>query len=156
MKTIRTLTQALAPLASIANAYLENHLGDEARRFWGAENEHENQTPPEGIELFSGRGGRELLCLSDCFAAKQALASGHDLDAALEPLVQIARAYHANEIDDEGRKFWGPNLEHRNTTPWSEIVLVSDRAGRPLLTLEDAIEGSAARAAARGEASRAA
>lgn len=152
----RTMQQALAPLAAIADAYLKNNLDDEARRFWGADLEHENETPFGQIELYSGRGGRELLTLADCFAAKKAMLTGMLMEDALEPLVKITRAFHANELDDEARKFWGQHLEHRNETPWSEIELVCGRGGSRLLTLEDAILGSAARAQAREDARRAA
>lgn len=152
----RTMQQALAPLAKIADAYLANSLDNEARRFWGADLEHENETPHCDIELYAGRGGRELLTLADCFVAKEALATGIDLDGALEPLVKITRAFHANELDDEARKFWGKHLEHRNETPWSEIELVCGRGGSRLLTLEDAVLGSAARAQARENVRRAA
>ncbi len=149
-----SLAQALMPLAAIADAYLANELDDEARRFWGKNHEHENQTPHCDIELYAGRGGRELLTLADCFVAKEALSTGIDLDGALEPLVKITRAFHANELDDEARKFRGEHLEHRNETPWKEIELVAGRGGYRLLTLEDAIAGSAARAQAREEARR--
>lgn len=64
---------ALKPLAAIWEAYLANALDDEARRFWGNDDEHENQTPPGEIELVSGRGGEQLLTLLHAKAAWHAL-----------------------------------------------------------------------------------
>lgn len=61
---------ALEPIAKIADKYEENLLDDEARRFWGENLEHENETPHNEIELYTGRGGRRLLTLADCFCAR--------------------------------------------------------------------------------------
>ena len=71
--SIERLRDALLPLAKIADAYDSNNLDDEARRFWGKNDENENTTPPENIEIFSGRGGQELLTLAQCFEAREAL-----------------------------------------------------------------------------------
>lgn len=60
----------LAPLVAIADAYDDNALDDEARKFWGHELQEMNTTPPEKIELYTGRGGKRLLTLADCFAAR--------------------------------------------------------------------------------------
>jgi len=65
---------ALRPLAAIADAYDANELDDEARKFWGVESRHESDTPPDRIELYQGRGGKRLLTLADCFAARAAIA----------------------------------------------------------------------------------
>jgi hypothetical protein len=67
---------AALKLATIADAYDANELDDEARKFWGDLDDvdaRENQTPPEQIVLYSGRGGKTLLTLADCFAAREAL-----------------------------------------------------------------------------------
>lgn len=64
---------ALKPLARIADAYDSNELDDEARKFWGLNNEHANERDPSNIELFSGRGGSELLTLSHCLKAREVL-----------------------------------------------------------------------------------
>lgn len=77
------LMNALSPLVAIADAYDANELDNEARRFWGPTFE-ERKTPqnpegylkecsklPEQIELYSGRGGKQLLTLADCFAARK-------------------------------------------------------------------------------------
>lgn len=58
---------------------------------------------------------------------------------ALRPLVDIADAYDANELDDEARKRWGRSLEHENTRSPDEIELYQGRGGKRLLTLADAM-----------------
>ena len=70
---VKMISDALRPLADIWEAYLANELDDEARRFWGANLEHENAVSPSEIELYSGRGGKELLRLSECRDAAAAL-----------------------------------------------------------------------------------
>lgn len=69
------LREALLPLALIADAYDDNALDDEARKSgaWG-----ENTRPPAKIELYQGRGGKQLLTLHDAFAARQALGGTDD------------------------------------------------------------------------------
>lgn len=67
-------------------------------------------------------------------------ASSQDLRAALAPLVAIADAYDANELDDEARKRWGVNLEHESTTPPESIELYTGRGGRRLLTLQHCLD----------------
>jgi len=64
---------ALQPLVAIADAYDANALDDEARKFWGENNENENQRDPKEIELYAGRGGKRLLTLQQCFDARDAL-----------------------------------------------------------------------------------
>jgi len=59
------------------------------------------------------------------------------LREALLPLKKIADAYDANNLDDEARKFWGPNLEHENSRDPKEIELYTGRGGFRLLTLQD-------------------
>lgn len=70
MPLILALEEALAPLVKIADAYDDNNLDDEARKFWGIDNEKFNTTPPEQVELYSGRGGGRLLTLADCLKAR--------------------------------------------------------------------------------------
>ena len=65
------LIDAIKPLVAIADAYDLNALDDEARKRWGKD---ENQTPPEQIELYKGRGGKRLLTLEDCFKARRLVA----------------------------------------------------------------------------------
>ena len=66
------LVRALAPLVAIADAYDANALDDEARKTWGRDGEYTNATAPRDIELYTGRGGRQLLTLQDCFDARAA------------------------------------------------------------------------------------
>ena len=65
---------ALRPLAAIADAFDANELDDEARKFWGKNNEFQNTNDPDQIELFSGRGGKRLLTLADCMTARDVLS----------------------------------------------------------------------------------
>lgn len=69
------LVAACRILATIADAYDDNNLDDEARKFWGKDNENKNTRPPETIELYTTRGGRRLLTLSDCLKARDTLAA---------------------------------------------------------------------------------
>jgi hypothetical protein len=76
MPPIDALCQALAPLVAIADAYDANELDDEARKFYGLNNEFQSSArDPSTIELYSGRGGRRLLTLEHCLAARRALTS---------------------------------------------------------------------------------
>lgn len=68
---IEKLKVAVIPLVNIANAYHENALDDEARKTWGVNDEFTNNTKPDQIELYSGRGGRRLLTLHDCLFAAE-------------------------------------------------------------------------------------
>ncbi|QIG67439.1 hypothetical protein EVB39_110 [Rhizobium phage RHph_TM3_3_9] len=73
MQKIEELKRAAAPLVAIADAYDANDLDDEARKFWGPNGiQHVNTTPPEKIELYTGRGGKQLLTLAHCFRARDA------------------------------------------------------------------------------------
>lgn len=146
---IKTLTEALRPLAAIADAYDADEL-DEARPSWGGTD------TPEHVELYQGRGGRQLLTLAHAFAAREALRSGQGLMEAIQPFVAISRAYDANELDDEARKFWGERLQNRNETPLDQIEIFSGRGGRRLLTLADACHGHTAYLQAAEDARRAA
>ena len=139
---IPSLSQALHPLAAIAIAHEIHTFRPYARA----------DAAYSDIEIYSGRGGRRLLTLADAYAARDAIASGRGLEEAAEPLVQIARAWDANELDDEARKFYGPKLEYRTTTHPADIDLVANDGGYALLTLEDALEARAARAQHRASA----
>lgn len=134
---------AILPLAAIADAYDANELDDEARKFWGERGEVQNDTPPEEIQLFSGRGGKRLLTLEDCLCARHACRTHLDTFQALKPLVDIANAYDANELDDEARKYWGRDSEHENDTLPQHIELFSGRGGKRLLTLSHALDARA-------------
>lgn len=59
---------------------------------------------------------------------------------ALEPLVEIADAYDANELDDEARRWWGDEFNRNYTTRKPEDTeLYAGRGGRRLLTLADCL-----------------
>lgn len=72
---------------------------------------------------------------------------------ALLPLVNIAKAFHDNNLDDEARKSWGKNLEHHNETPPDQIILYQGRGGRTLLTLQDCLNAAEIHADAAGDES---
>lgn len=65
----KALVEALKPLADIAAEFDANGL-DEARPDWG-----DNERNAKDKELFSGRGGKSLLCLHHAFTARTALAA---------------------------------------------------------------------------------
>ena len=57
----------------------------------------------------------------------------------LQPLVDIALAFHANELDDEARKYWGPSYQYENKANPHDIELYTGRGGKRLLTLQDCL-----------------
>jgi hypothetical protein len=131
-KIILDILAALSPLEAIANAYDRDELADEARKA--------SPYAPEQIELYAGRGGSELLMLSHCLKARDAIRSAQTIDGLTEclaPLVKIADAYDANELDDDARKFYGAHNEHRNHKAHNEIEIVTKACGTPLLSLAD-------------------
>lgn len=74
--------EKLKPLTNIANAYDCNDLDDEARKFWGKDGkewEYENKRLPSEIELYSGRGGKQLLTLEDCMKARDVFEKLHTM-----------------------------------------------------------------------------
>lgn len=66
---ISEASQALRPLAGVADAYDTNDL-DVARPEWRRTDGRD--LPPDQIELHAGRGGKRLLTLADAFAARDA------------------------------------------------------------------------------------
>ena len=72
-KRIAELEAALRLLGVIADAYDDNALDPPARKRWGKNNEHEETRNPQEIILYSGRGGKTLLTLADCLAARAVL-----------------------------------------------------------------------------------
>lgn len=96
MDRCRTLEQllrlglnTLEPLRRIGQAYHDNALDDEARKYWGPDNDpHENTTDPKNIVLYSGRGGKELLTLDDCLAALGATKNIEKLAASVRVYVR--------------------------------------------------------------------
>ena len=73
MKDISGIIAAAKVLAGIADRYDENRLDDEARKYWGENEEFTNDTDPKRIVLYTGRGGGTLLTLADCLDAREAL-----------------------------------------------------------------------------------
>ena len=70
------LIARLEILAVIADRYDSNDLDDEARKYWGSPpdyNDRVNETPPDQIELYAGRGGSRLLTLKHCLDARKSL-----------------------------------------------------------------------------------
>lgn len=65
LERIALLEKALKPLADIADLYDADGL-DECRPYWNKPNDAD-------VELYSGRGGKELLYLRDALAARNAL-----------------------------------------------------------------------------------
>ena len=133
---IPSLSQALRPLATIVFAYENDCFSPDV--------------PTDAI--YSGRGGQDLLTLLDAYAALDAIVADRGIEEAAEPLVRIARAWDANELDGEARKFYGPKLEYRTTTHPADICLVADNNGDAILTMEHALEARAARAQHRASA----
>jgi hypothetical protein len=92
------LEEALKPLVDIVDAYDRNALDAEARKTWGKNDEHENDAQPEDIILYSGRGGRTLLTLADCFRAREASGRNRQtIDLRGKPLTRqdLQDAYEA-------------------------------------------------------------
>lgn len=69
--TIEELGAALQPLIKIADAYDENALDAEARKFFGKDAHFRNHYDPAEVELYCGRGGRQLLTLAQCLQARE-------------------------------------------------------------------------------------
>ncbi len=77
---IQQTIDGLKPFADVWKAYLNNELDDEARRIWGAQDEHTNPNSPRDIWIYSGRGGKELINLDMC---REAAALMHMLKSNL-------------------------------------------------------------------------
>ncbi len=97
---IGQLMHHLKPILNIAVAYRNNGL-DEARPEWS----HLGLTDPNKVEIFAGRGGKELLNLEQCLAAHRyvtELADGRphtkisppDADLVIEPIEQSPGIKH--------------------------------------------------------------
>lgn len=69
------LEQAIQPLVAIADAFDSNDLDDQARKFWGANDEFSFDGDPKDVALVTSRGGAFLLTLADVLAARDALAT---------------------------------------------------------------------------------
>lgn len=85
-----------------------------------------------------------------CESYSHSLAQAHilKLEEALKPLVAIADAYDSNNLDDEARKWWGPEYGKQtfNETPQKEsscilVVAVSSYSHSPTVSkLEEAMK----------------
>lgn len=83
------LKAALAPLVAIADAYDDNALDDEARKYWGTvEHPRTNTGPTDQIELYTGRGGKRLLTLEQCLAARR-VVRGEPLQPPAPPVDRV-------------------------------------------------------------------
>jgi hypothetical protein len=76
------MEHATRVLAAIADAYDENELDDEARKY----PEPRAVADPSDIELYAGRGGRRLLTLADCLKAREEREVKGSKKLSLEPL----------------------------------------------------------------------
>lgn len=121
------LIEAIRPLARIADAYDDNGLDDEARKVWGKNDEYVNETPHDQIELYSGRGGRQLLTLADCMLARKALqqieSSGPSPDEIRfmlqhEPFSLMVKALHAQEVGSQMQREDMPEPNDPRYTPY--------------------------------------
>lgn len=105
----------------------------------------------DALETFMGYD--RIGDIKDAIAAIPAVQPSPDVAAlveAISPLVAIADAFDANELDDEARKFWGQHSV--NTTPHENIVLYSGRGGKEMLTLADCMKARAILARVKGGA----
>lgn len=66
---LNKLLDALEPLVKIVEAYDDNDLDDDARKYWGINLQYKNERDPKDIILYQGRGGKTLLTLLDCINA---------------------------------------------------------------------------------------
>ena len=69
---IARLQEALLPLVKIADEYDANNLDPPARKTWGSHDQFVDAMPAATKELYTGRGGKRLLTLADCFRARDA------------------------------------------------------------------------------------
>lgn len=89
--------KALQVLAKIADAYDANNLDDEARKYWGEDNQFQNHVEPKRVQLYAGRGGKQLLTLQDCLDARDAL---NELAADNSYCLKGSAAVNANPPPD--------------------------------------------------------
>lgn len=112
-----TRNAALQPLADIADAF-ENDGLDGVRPSWGDTRESAGQR-----ELYQGRGGKTLLTLEQCFAARDALrAAGGWRPIECAPSEKWLLTHRADE------KTWNVCWLSADRTEWS------DQMGRTTIT----------------------
>lgn len=91
------IRQALTRLAAIADAYDANALDDEARKHWGESPVQYNQQPAEKIELYQGRGGKQLLTLADCMTARELLSAWDQAGALPQQVLRKTAGPYINQ-----------------------------------------------------------
>lgn len=115
---------ALQPLADIADAFNSDGL-DEARPSWGDTRESAGRR-----ELYQGRGGKTLLTLEQCFAARDALRDSHGwktIDSAPIGRVLVTKSLGDPDVDFAGQAGEGHWISIRNgrkidpPTHWFDI-----------------------------------
>lgn len=113
------------------------------------------------IHIMDARSVRDLIAsgeiedylyIEEQVAALRPKAPRERMADALRPLTAIADAYDDNDLDGDARKSWGSNLEHTSQILPKDVVLVSGRGGRGLLTLEHCLEARDALRAGKGGA----
>lgn len=103
-------------------------------------------TDISGLDESSAVAIAMLHSLRTALDAANARAEG--MRMALAPLKQIADEYDANALDDEARRFWGPeDARQENSRSPEDIELYAGRGGKRLLTLADCFVARAALAA---------
>lgn len=148
---MKALAEILAPLVAIADAYDANDLDDEARKHWGRDGlegwQFTNDTPPERIELYTGRGGNRLLTLADCLAAREWLRSVKpgavqiDLSAAGDtPPLKFTYTNYKGETADRTvtpqRLFFG-EMPYHNGPQWFLDAFCHDKRARRTFAFND-------------------
>lgn len=132
---LEALEDALAPLVAIADAYDANELDDEARRFWGKDLDNENWTKPESIELYSGRGGRELLTLAHCLAARGVVRQS----LVMETVGTSTEGRIVCTVGDGRGEVWRPSFATTRITEEGRLTEIDARSAYPPYPV---IEGS--------------
>jgi hypothetical protein len=92
-RRIQLLEDALRPFAAIADQYDEDGL-DECRPDWVARGVHKFDLDQE---LYSGRGGKQLMTLRDVIRAREALTGKPYKLPGIDPFVdKVKRLYQAS------------------------------------------------------------
>lgn len=87
---IRILEEALKPFAAIADEYDHDGL-DEARPYWINKGIKKFDL---SVELYSGRGGKELMTLGDVIRAREALTGIQYKTPVVDAFVQKVRQHY--------------------------------------------------------------
>jgi hypothetical protein len=106
---IQLLEDALKPFAAIADEYDSDGL-DEARPDWVARGIKKLDL---GIELYSGRGGKELMTLQDVLRARSALTGKPYALPVVDPFIEKVKRLYAASLNN--LPWEGMSEERRNT-----------------------------------------